>query len=88
MKLPFFKNFDGFVFSCDHKILKPDPEIYNILFKKYNLIPDECFFIDDKKQNIEAGETLGMKGFVFNCKENRITDLIKKLCENNVLIKS
>ena len=87
MKLPFWRNVDGFVFSCDYKILKPDPEIYKILFKKYNLNPEECFFIDDKKQNIEAGKILGMKGFVFKDKDNGLNDLLKELNKNNIRLK-
>ena len=85
IKLPFWKNIDGFVFSCDYKVLKPDLEIYKILFKKYNLIPEECFFIDDKKLNIEAGKILGMNGFVFKDKENGISDLLNELNKNSII---
>ena len=52
----------------------------------YLLNPAECFFIDDKEQNILAGETLGMKGFVFNYKENGVAKLIKELQQNNVIL--
>ena len=84
-KLPFFEYIDGEIFSCDYKIVKPNLEIYSILFKKYNLNPKECFFIDDRKQNIEAGEILGMKGFTFNYNENGMVDLLKELSKNNIL---
>ena len=72
MELAFWNNIDGAIFSCDYKITKPDLEIYKVLFKKYNLTPEECFFIDNEKQNIEAGKSLGMNGFVFKYRENRI----------------
>jgi len=79
MELPFFKNLDGAVISCDYGKVKPDSEIYNILFEKYSLIPEECFFVDDSERNVKAGENLGMKGFVFNYKENGVANLIKEL---------
>ncbi len=75
MNLPFIQNFDGEVYSCDYQILKPNLEIYKILFEKYNLLPEKCYFVDDRKQNVEAGEKLGMKCFVFNDKENGIAGL-------------
>lgn len=57
--------FDGVVFSAPIKMAKPDPDIYRYLFEKYTLKPEECFFIDDLKENIEAGRALGMDGIVF-----------------------
>lgn len=55
----------GQIVSSEEKCLKPDKEIYLKLFEKYNLKPSECYFIDDKEENIEAGKRLGMDGFVF-----------------------
>lgn len=59
------KEFDGIVFSAPIKMAKPEPEIYQYLFEKYSLKPEECFFLDDKISNIEAGRNLGMDGIVF-----------------------
>lgn len=56
--------FNGGVYSFQAHIRKPDPRIYQVLFTKYNLKPAECLFFDDRKKNIETGETLGMKGIV------------------------
>ena len=59
------KKFSGVVFSAPLKTAKPDPAIYQYLFRTYSLKPEECFFIDDLEQNIEAGKSLGMDGFIF-----------------------
>ena len=59
------KKFSGVVFSAPLKTSKPDPAIYNYLFRTYSLRPEECFFIDDLEKNIEAGKALGMDGIVF-----------------------
>lgn len=59
------KKFRGTVFSAPLKMAKPDPQIYRYLFETFSLKPEECFFIDDLKENIEAGRALGMDGIVF-----------------------
>jgi putative hydrolase of the HAD superfamily len=64
-KYDFFKLFDGKVISYEVKKLKPDVEIYNSLFKKYALKPEECIFIDDSYPNVEAARGLGMKAVHF-----------------------
>lgn len=83
LEIPDFKAFDGWIFSCDYQIMKPDPKIYNILFETYNLKPEECFFIDDSRKNIETGNKLGMAGFVLDCEHNGRAELRKEL--KNVL---
>ena len=39
--------------------------MYQYLFRTYSLKPEECFFVDDLKRNIDAGKSLGMDGIVF-----------------------
>lgn len=58
-------NFNGLVFSAPVKMAKPDPAIYRYLFDTYGLNPEDCFFIDDLKDNIEIGKKLGMNGILF-----------------------
>lgn len=57
--------FDGKIVSADWKQLKPEREIYQTLFREYALKPEECLFIDDLPQNVEAGVFAGMKGIIF-----------------------
>ena len=64
-KYRFFGNEDGRVISYQEKVLKPEPEIYNILFERYGLVPGECVFLDDTPENIEGAVNVGMKGIVF-----------------------
>lgn len=59
------KKFSGVVFSAPLKTAKPDPAMYQYLFRTYSLKPEECFFVDDLKRNIDAGKSLGMDGIVF-----------------------
>ncbi len=59
----FFKYFDGGIISAEVKHSKPDPEIYMIFLKKYNLDPGESLFVDDTEINVTTAESLGMKGY-------------------------
>ena len=64
-QFPIFKLLDGQIISSEEKVIKPEPEIYNRLFDKFNLKPEECIFADDREENIEGGRRLGMDGIVF-----------------------
>lgn len=59
---PFFRNFDGAVVSGEVGIIKPDPDIYQLLLERYNLNPEESVFIDDRKENVEAAKALNFHG--------------------------
>jgi putative hydrolase of the HAD superfamily len=59
------KYFDGEIISAFYHTMKPDEKIYHILFDTYQLKPEECFFIDDNPDNVEAGRKLHMEGHVF-----------------------
>ena len=49
----------------EEKLLKPQKEIYERLFEKFNIKPEECYFIDDLQLNIDGAAACGMKGYCF-----------------------
>lgn len=57
--------FDGILFSGPAKCAKPGAEIYKLLFERFDLSPEKCFFIDDNTDNINGAKLLGMDGIVF-----------------------
>ena len=77
--LDFLPLLDGGVFSCDVKMIKPDPKIYEALAKKYSLTPNECVFIDDLEKNINGGKNFGFHGIRFLNLEQAQEDLNKLL---------
>ncbi len=83
---PEVKNIDGWVVSYEYKLVKPDEEFYKVLFNNYNLKPEECFFVDDKEKNINAGKNLGMNGHVLDYENNKADELINDLRNNGVNI--
>lgn len=74
-----FNLLDGYVISSDEKFIKPEPEIYRRLFDRFNLLPEECIFTDDKEVNIEGGRRFGMDGIVFRNARQYEQDLREKL---------
>ena len=78
------KNIDGWVVSYEYKLVKPDEEFFKVLFNKFNLNPEECFFVDDKEKNINAGKKLGMNGHVLDYENNGVNKLIDDLKLNGV----
>ncbi len=55
---PFLNLFNDLIISGEDKLIKPDTAIYNLAIYRFNLIPEETVFIDDKKENIEAAKNL------------------------------
>ncbi|MBC8532051.1 HAD family hydrolase [Gehongia tenuis] len=62
---PALAHFDGCLLSGEERVVKPDPAIYRRFFERFDLRPEECFFIDDRPDNIAAGAAFGMRGFVY-----------------------
>ena len=75
-RIPGSEYFDGRIVSADWKLLKPQPEIYQVLLREYGLKAEECFFIDDLNINIEAAVLVGLSGAVFRSAEELRRDLI------------
>lgn len=67
---PFLHEFDGSVYSCHYNLAKPDTELFKTILKKFHLVPSETLFVDDMDYNVEAAESLGIKGLVFNKSTN------------------
>ena len=82
--IPALSYFDGYLISADYKLIKPEKEIYLTLFSKFNLRPEECFFIDDVEANCEASRSLGMKAF--RLQRGDYEGLINALKENGIVI--
>lgn len=72
-----FDNIDGGVFSYEYKKIKPDPEIFHILLKKYDLKALECLFLDDRKDNVVVASNLGFETIEVK-DSSKVIDLIKE----------
>lgn len=80
--IPGSEYFSGTFISADHHLLKPEDAIYQAFFRKFDLKPEECLFIDDSAANIEASENAGMAGIVFHGDAARLR---RQLAEHGIL---
>jgi len=60
-----FDRFRDVVVSGEVKLIKPDPAIYALALARFGLAPGEALFIDDRQDNVEAGERAGLVGHRF-----------------------
>lgn len=74
-KYGWFKLFDGLVISCDHRLLKPEPQIYRELLEGYELRGQECLFIDDVAANVEGARRTGMEAILYRSSDQLRSDL-------------
>ena len=58
---PFLKDFDGKIISGRDFLIKPDPAIYELAISRFDLIPQETLFIDDRLDNIAAAQKLNFQ---------------------------
>lgn len=63
--IPALSIFDGVLISADYKLLKPEKEIYEALYEKFSLKPEECYFVDDMQKNIDGARATGMDGHCY-----------------------
>ena len=71
-RLPAADCFDGLLISADWLMAKPQHEIYEKLYARFDLIPDECFFVDDRVDNVEVAQLTGMHATVFRGDVSRL----------------
>lgn len=75
--LDFIPHMDGGILSYQEKIIKPMPEIYQLLIDRYGLTPQECVFLDDTQKNLDAAEKFGIHTILFQNQAQAIEELNK-----------
>jgi len=69
--------FDTIIVSCDVGFRKPNPKIYELLFKKLKTHYKNSVFIDNRDWNLKPAKKLGIKTILFKNNRQLIKDLIK-----------
>ncbi|MDO4271930.1 MAG: HAD family phosphatase [Candidatus Saccharibacteria bacterium] len=57
---------DGAVYSCEEGMAKPDPAIFRLIMKRYNLDSSSTVFFDDKQRNVDAANETGLPARLFS----------------------
>lgn len=60
-------------------MIKTEPGIYRYLLDTWHLVPEETVFLDDRRENIEAAESFGINGIIFENYEQGKRELEKQL---------
>lgn len=71
--------FDGFVFSYEVRMVKPDPRIFRLIAKKLDVALEACLLVDDVQYYCEAASSLGMKAVYYQNFQQTKSDLQKLL---------
>jgi HAD superfamily hydrolase (TIGR01509 family) len=61
---PFFRHFDGYVFSYEVKSMKPDAKIYEVVEKMSGKRGVDLIYIDDRPENIATGAGRGWRAIL------------------------
>jgi HAD superfamily hydrolase (TIGR01509 family) len=75
----FMDSFKDLYLSHEMGSRKPENAFYEKVLKDHELDPEECFFVDDREENIEAAKALGIKTWHFNPKKDSIQKIVKEL---------
>ena len=61
----FWERFRGIVISGEVKMMKPEPEIYEYLLRRYGISASETIFIDDHPANVRGARAIGLRTILF-----------------------
>ncbi len=76
-KVKMFELFDGFLISAKEQLMKPDKAIFEHFLLKFNLIGEECLFIDDLSVNVQGAQASGISAYQF-CGANALKEHLKR----------
>ena len=68
-------DFDVVCFSCDYRMVKPEPEFYRACLSKLSVTPSECVFLDDSEINAEAARSLGIDAVLYRSAREAGTEI-------------
>lgn len=72
-----FSHFDGIFASFLMGKKKPEQNFYTHVLEELELNPNECVFIDDRKENIDAAKKIGIESILFKNNQKLLIDLRK-----------
>lgn len=75
----FYNSFEKVYFSFKMELRKPQAEIYFQVLSENNLNASETLFVDDKKENTDAAEKLGIQVWNLQVGKEDVVDLFKKV---------
>ena len=72
---PRFEHVANLTLSFEVGTAKPEPAIYLRCLESLGVEPAEALFVDDRRENVEAGRTLGMEAVLFESEDALAAEL-------------
>ena len=66
---PFFKNFDGYIYSCEVGVMKPDAKIYEAMEQMSGRNGSDIVYLDDRAENVAGGAARGWNAILHETPE-------------------
>ena len=72
---PFFSEFTGYILSYEHHVMKPDPQLYEIVERTTGAAGGRILYFDDRAENIETAHGRGWQVFLHDRPEDTLVAL-------------
>lgn len=83
-KNPIFDEFDGLYVSADSHLIKPDYAIFRDFLRKFRLNANECYFIDDHYENVQAAIDCDIRSYHYLDDFDDLVNQLERLCPNQM----
>lgn len=67
--------FETMIISAEIGLAKPDPRIYHLAVERLDVRPEEAIFLDDRLENIEAAQAVGLCAVHFRDNAQAIAEM-------------
>ena len=68
---------EDMIISGRERVMKPDHRIFELALQRFGIKASESAFIDDNPNNVQAANEVGIRGILFQSREQ----LVKELCQ-------
>ncbi|HMK07316.1 MAG TPA: HAD-IA family hydrolase [Flavobacterium sp.] len=74
----FYQCFEKVYYSFEMGMRKPDETVFKNILQKHDLSPKRTLFIDDKKENTDVAEAMGIQVWNLQVGQEDVVDLFEK----------
>ena len=67
--------FETMIISAEVGLAKPDPRIYHLAVERLDVRPEEAVFLDDRLENVEAAQAVGLRAIHFRDNAQAIAEV-------------
>jgi len=72
---PFYTNFDGHILSYEHKAMKPNAKLYEVVERISGCKGAEILYLDDRPENVDGGVARGWQAILHETTEKTLAQI-------------